>query len=35
MLLLPTRDVRQAGEYVLIVENRGTPEEYHFQVAER
>src|SRR5262249_13775947 len=35
MLLLPTRDVRRAGEYVLIVDTRGTPEEYHFKVAER
>lgn len=35
VLLLPAKDVRQPGEYVLIIDIGGTPEEYHFQVAAR
>ena len=35
VLFLPANDVRQAGEYVLIIDTGGTPEEFHFQVPAR
>ena len=35
VLLVPAQDVRQPGEYVLIIETGGTPEEYRFQVPAR